>query len=54
MLKNNLEQLFEFIAQHIPAEQIMQAKKEYQFPPGHLISLQQFPGQKRARTRQGC
>jgi hypothetical protein len=30
MLKENLEQLFEFIAQHIPAEQVMQAKKEYQ------------------------
>ena len=30
MLKEKLEQLFEFIAQHIPSEQIMLAKKEYQ------------------------
>jgi hypothetical protein len=36
MLKNNLEQLFEFIAQHIPAEQIMQAKKEYQQTTGEI------------------
>ena len=34
MLKENLEKLFEFIAQHIPAEQIMQAKKEYQKTSG--------------------
>jgi hypothetical protein len=36
MLKENLEQLFEFIAQHIPAEQIMQAKKEYQQTTGEI------------------
>lgn len=36
MLKDNLEQLFEFIAQHIPAEQIMQAKKEYQQTTGEI------------------
>jgi hypothetical protein len=36
MLKENLEQLFEFIAQHIPAEQIMQAKKEYQKMTGEI------------------
>ena len=30
MLKENLEQLFEFIAQHIPEEKVMQAKKVYQ------------------------
>ena len=36
MLKENLELLFEFIAQHIPAEQIMQAKKEYQDDGGKL------------------
>ena len=36
MLKENLEQLFEFIAQHIPAEQIMQAKKEYQKTTGEI------------------
>jgi hypothetical protein len=34
MLKDNLEQLFEFIAKNIPAEQIMQAKKEYQKTTG--------------------
>ena len=36
MLKENLEQLFEFIAQHIPAERIMQAKKEYQKMTGEI------------------
>ena len=34
MLKERLEQLFEFIAQHIPSEQIMLAKKEYQKTTG--------------------
>lgn len=36
MLKENLEQLFEFIAQHIPSEKIMQAKKEYQNTAGEI------------------
>ncbi len=36
MLKENLEQLFEFIAQHIPSEQIMRAKKEYQMTTGEI------------------
>ncbi len=36
MLKENLEQLFEFIAQHIPSEQIMEAKKEYQKTTGKI------------------
>jgi len=36
MLKENLEQLFEFIAQHIPSEQIMMAKKEYQKTTGEI------------------
>jgi len=36
MLKENLEQLFEFIAQHIPEEKIMQAKKEYQKTTGEI------------------
>jgi hypothetical protein len=36
MLKENLEQLFEFIAQHIPAEQIMQAKVNYQKTTGEI------------------
>jgi len=36
MLKENLEQLFEFIAKNIPAEQIMQAKKEYQKTTGEI------------------
>jgi hypothetical protein len=36
MLKENLEQLFEYIAQHISAEQIMQAKKEYQKTTGKI------------------
>lgn len=36
MLKENLEQLFEFIAQHIPADQIMQAKKDYQKTTGEI------------------
>ena len=34
MLKEKLEQLFEFIAQHIPSEQIMLAKNEYQKTTG--------------------
>ena len=34
MLKERLEELFEFIAQHIPSEQIMLAKKEYQKTTG--------------------
>ena len=34
MLKERLEQLFEFIAQHIPSEQIMLAKTEYQKTTG--------------------
>ena len=36
MLKENLEQLFEFIAQHIPAEKIMQAKQKYQKMTGEI------------------
>jgi hypothetical protein len=36
MLKENLEQLFDFIAQHIPTEQIMQVKKEYQKMTGKI------------------
>jgi hypothetical protein len=36
MLKKNLEQLFEFIAQHIPPEQVLQAKKEYQKMTGKI------------------
>lgn len=36
MLKENLEQLFEFIAQHIPSDKIMQAKKEYQSMTGEI------------------
>ena len=36
MLKENLEQLFEFIAQHIPTEKIMLAKKEYQKTTGEI------------------
>jgi hypothetical protein len=36
MLKKNLEQLFEFIAQQIPAERILQAKKEYQKMTGKI------------------
>lgn len=34
MFKEKLEQLFEFIAQHIPSEQIMLAKNEYQKTTG--------------------
>ena len=34
MLKEKLEELFEFIAHHIPSEQIMLAKKEYQKTTG--------------------
>lgn len=36
MLKENLEQLFEFIAQHIPSEKIMEAKEEYQKTTGKI------------------
>ena len=36
MLKENLEQLFEFIAKNIPTEQIMQAKKDYQQTTGKI------------------
>ncbi len=36
MIKENLEQLFEFIAQYIPSEQIMEAKKEYQKTTGKI------------------
>ncbi|MBC8288508.1 MAG: hypothetical protein H8E42_13635 [Nitrospinae bacterium] len=36
MLKENLERLFEFIALHIPSEQIMQAKKIYQKTTGEI------------------
>ena len=36
MLKETLEQLFEFIAQHIASEQIMMAKKEYQKTTGEI------------------
>lgn len=36
MLKENLEQLFEFIALYIPSEQIMQAKKIYQKTTGEI------------------
>ena len=36
MLRENLEQLFEFVAQHIPSEQIMMAKKEYQKTTGEI------------------
>jgi hypothetical protein len=36
MLKEHLEQLFEFIAHNIPEEQIMQAKKEYQKMTGEI------------------
>jgi hypothetical protein len=36
MLKERLEQLFEFIAQHIPSEEIMLAKKEYQKTTGEI------------------
>jgi hypothetical protein len=36
MLKEHLEQLFDFIAQYIPAETIMEAKKEYQKTTGEI------------------
>ena len=36
MLKEPLEQLFEFVAKHIPSEQIMLAKKEYQKTTGEI------------------
>lgn len=36
MLRETLEQLFEFVAQYIPSEQIMMAKKEYQKTTGEI------------------
>ena len=36
MFKETLEQLFEFVAQHIPSEYIMIAKKEYQKTAGEI------------------
>jgi len=36
MLRETLEQLFDFVAQHIPSEQIMMAKKEYQKTTGEI------------------
>ena len=36
MIRKTLEQLFEFVAQHIPSEQIMMAKKEYQKTTGEI------------------
>ena len=36
MFRETLEQLFEFVAQHIPSEQIMMAKKEYQKTTGEI------------------
>ena len=36
MLKERLEQLFEYVAKHIPSEQIMTAKKEYQKATGEI------------------
>ena len=36
MLRETLKQLFEFVAQHIPSEQIMMAKKEYQKTTGEI------------------
>ena len=36
MLRETLEPLFEFVAQHIPSEQIMMAKKEYQKTTGEI------------------
>ena len=36
MHRETLEQLFEFVAQHIPSEQIMMAKKEYQKTTGEI------------------
>ena len=36
MLRETLEQLFEFVAQHIPSEQITMAKKEYQKTTGEI------------------
>ena len=36
MLRETLEQLFEFVAQHIPSEQILMAKKEYQKTTGEI------------------
>ena len=36
MLKETLEQLFEFVAQHIASEKIMMAKKEYQKTTGEI------------------
>jgi hypothetical protein len=36
MIKQNLEKLFDFIAQNIPSEQIMQAKTKYQQTTGEI------------------
>jgi len=36
MFKETLEQLFEYVAQHIPSEQIMVAKNEYQKTTGEI------------------
>ena len=36
MLKESLEQLFEYVAKHISSEQIMLAKKEYQKSTGDI------------------
>jgi hypothetical protein len=36
MLKQSLEQLFEYVAKHIPSEHIMLAKKEYQKTTGDI------------------
>ena len=36
MLKEYLDQLFEFIAKNIPSEQVMQAKKDYQQTTGEI------------------
>jgi hypothetical protein len=36
MIKEPLEQLFEYVAQHIPSEQIMLAKQEYQKTTGGI------------------
>ena len=36
MIRETLEQLFEFVAQHSPSEQILMAKKEYQKTTGEI------------------
>ena len=36
MLKEPLDQLFEYVAQNIPSEEIMIAKKEYQTTTGEI------------------